>query len=93
MSNNVRSVCNVNVSLSGSKNRVCVAGTILDYNCTNGSLIDLLISPIVIKDFFLSFFALYIAILPYRVHSHLYLLSCNALFCFTDDYCLEVYFI
>jgi hypothetical protein len=37
--NNVKSVYSINMSLSGGKNRVCVAGTILDYNCTNGSLI------------------------------------------------------
>lgn len=36
--NNVKSVYSINMSLSGGKNRVCVAGTILDYDCTNGSL-------------------------------------------------------
>lgn len=37
--NNMRGFYNINMSLSGSKNGVCVAGTILDYNCPNGSLI------------------------------------------------------
>jgi len=37
--NNVRSVYNINMSLSGSRNGVCMAGTIRDCNCTNGSLI------------------------------------------------------
>ena len=37
--NNVKSVYSINMSLSGGKNRVCVAGTISYGNCTNGSLI------------------------------------------------------